>query len=168
MRRLPAGYHIIGGLSIAYALVMGGCVVLWIGLAFNEYGPLSETVLWMLAGTFMLAPLPLLLGGVLLLSSKAAMLRTASWTLGIAGVLLLLKSYAVRLAVVELLRNPKLRDPLAAAVDYGSVLFVIVPAAIWGSVVLVTGYLLQRRLRRDLQAEVPRKGSEGEKGTQVD
>jgi hypothetical protein len=156
----------IGGLSIAYALVMGACVALWTRLPGQDYRPISETVLWMLAGTFVLAPLPLLLGGALLLSGKAAMLRTASWALGIAGVLLLLKAFAVTLAVGEGLRKSK--DPLDVPVFVAFVPFIIMPAAIWGGVVLVTGYLLERRLRREHQAEVPKKGGEGENGTQLD
>jgi hypothetical protein len=140
MAPLPAGYRIVGGLSIAYALVMAGFLAL--GVFGSGPPPLRNAVDVLVAVTFVLTPLPLLLAGFLLCSSQAAT-RATAWLLFIAGLLLLAKAAAVTLAVHQALTHP---TSSTAGLAVLLVPVIIMPASMWGVVVLFTGVFLGRRL----------------------
>jgi hypothetical protein len=138
MEALPPAYRFVGVLSAVYALVMGAFLALIIAVPLTPAQ--MDAVKWLAAGTFVLSPLALLLGGVLLFTKTTATLRAARWVLAFAGLLLLVKAFVVTCVIVEEYRKPD-----------GSLILIwvpilVMPAPIWGVVVLLTSFFLARRL----------------------
>ena len=141
MEALPSGYRLVGGLSAVYAVAMGAFLALIV--ADPHASAPRDAVEWLGAGTFVLSPLALLLGGVLLFTKSTATLRAASWVLAFAGLLLLVKAFVVTCVIVEEFRHP--------TSSTGSLILILVPmivmpASIWAVVVLLTSFFLARRL----------------------
>jgi hypothetical protein len=141
MEPLPAGYRTVGGLSLAYALIMAGFITL--AVLGSGIPPMKDPADWFVALTLVVTPLPLLVGGFLLCSNQAAP-RATAWILFIAGLLLLLKAFAVTVLVHQALTHPK---GSTAGLAVLLVPAIIMPASIWGTVVLFAGVLLERRVR---------------------
>src|SRR6516162_2084067 len=124
------GFRVVAGLSNIYAMVMGGFVVL---IFSNPKSAPRDEYDWLMAVTFVLTPLPLLIGGVLVFSKNLTAVRAGSWLLGIAGLLLLAKAFVVSLAVIHELRHP---SSSTGALIIFLVPMIVMPASIWGIVVL--------------------------------
>lgn len=146
---LPAGYRVVGGLSIAYALVMTAFLVFV--AAASEKLPAPAGVLdWLTAAAFILAPVCLLLGGCALFARSPGVLRGASAALVAAAAVLLLKAGVVTAGVVQELRAPTSSTGVLVVFN---IPLVIMPASIWAVAVLVTGIALGRRLRGDRRGD---------------
>jgi hypothetical protein len=145
MHKLPARYRTVGGLSIAYATLMAVFLVFSVSnMPLTGAPKLQHAVDWLVVGAFVLTPLPLLLGGFRLCSKKAAT-RETTWLLFIAGLLLLLKAFALTLALYQELAHT--HSGTAGLGAFVALTFIIMPASIWGVVVLFTAALLDLRLR---------------------
>ncbi len=141
MDSLPAGYKLVGGLSLGYSFIMAGFLAL--SISSGSATSLTDAVDILVAAMFVLTPAPLFLAGFLLCFSQTAG-RLTVWTLLIAGLLLLAKAAAVTLLVLQALTRPTSSTSVLALV---LVPVFIMPASIWGVVVLLTVNLLRNRIR---------------------
>ncbi len=154
---VPTGCRVVGALSLVYALAMLG----WLGLmgtsiasdADRNRVEMSPADVLMI-GAFILTPLPVLVGGTLLLIT-AARSRVTTGIVSVAGLLLLLKAMATTFWVVQTFAHPKgALAPLAAVI---AVPVFIMPSSIWAVVMISTAIGLHRRIAKgdivDIRAE---------------
>jgi hypothetical protein len=143
METLPGGYRIVGTSCIAYTLFMGyWLVAAVIDLRLHP----QDVVQWLSAVAFFLSTLAVLYGGYLLLTKQGTALHAAPGVLYVAGILLLWN--AIMLMIVL---GGKIRTGTSPTAKLMTAYLMLVMGGIlyiWVLVVLLTGILLARRLRR--------------------
>jgi hypothetical protein len=146
--RLPAGYLVVGGLSIFFALGMGSNAVrIGISVLAGQTPAPTTFVEWAMAAAFILPPLPLLVGGILLFAKTHRKLYVARVALLLSSAILLLTAALVIFTIVEDFKHST-RSDTAYGLAFAVCIAIAGPALIWALVVLATGIMLGRRLRQ--------------------
>lgn len=140
MPALSKGYRVAGGLSVAYAILMGA---FWSFFVAAEGWPAPQGGLdWLVVAVLALTPLSLLLGGGLLLARSPSAWRAAGPVLLASAAMLFVKAAAVTAATVQELRHPTSSTGALVALN---IPLMIMPASIWGVVAGAVGLRLSRR-----------------------
>src|SRR5262249_42711825 len=88
---LPVGYRVVGGISVAYAALMGLVLVLFASAALNQSPP-RGALDWLGIAAFVLSPVALFTSGCLLFARSEPALRRGAWASMIAAAVLLCKA----------------------------------------------------------------------------
>jgi hypothetical protein len=146
--RLPAGYLVVGGLSIFFALSLASnAIKIGIGILMGKTPAPATLVEWAMAAPFILPPLPLLVGGVLLFAKTPQKWNAARVALLLSSAIFLLAAALVVFSGVDSYQHSNGSDTAGGLAMAVTVAFAG-PALIWAAVVLVTGIKLGRRLRQ--------------------
>jgi hypothetical protein len=149
--RLPTAYLVVGGLSIFFALgVAKNAITIGIGILLGKSPAPATPAEWAWAAAFILPPLPLLVGGILLFAKTPPKLSVARVALLLSSAILLLTAAFLILSIVGDFEH-NTRSETAGGLALAVMVAIAGPALIWAVVVLVTGIMLGRRLRQSSQ-----------------
>jgi hypothetical protein len=140
---LPVGYRVVGGISVAYAVLMGLVLVLVASAALNQSPP-RGALDWLGIAAFVLSPVALFTSGCLLFARREPALRLSAWASMIAAAVLLCKAGLVSLATVQELQHPTSSTGVLVIFN---IPLIIMPASMWAVIVFATGVNLVRRIR---------------------
>jgi hypothetical protein len=143
---IPAGYRVVGWISMAYAALLG----VYLGfLVSNAGGRVPRVpVVQLVLAAFLLPPAVLFASACLLLTRGQTALRVGVWVSIAAGPFLLLGAILASLMTLGLSSTEGRIWGVFPA--WGTIPLIIMPTSIWALIVLITGVTLGRRLRRQL------------------
>lgn len=140
---LTTGYRVVGGLIVAYGLLMFAFVFRIVATSPASWDLPGSPLEWVLVVSFLLHPIALLVGGALLYTRSPACLRAAVVALIVAGVLLLAQAAHL---VVGTARDYE-TGPGWSEVVVVNILAGVLPAVAFAALAIATAGRLGSQLR---------------------
>jgi hypothetical protein len=161
MGKLPAGYRVVGGISVAYGALLGLLLVTILAAALEPLppgvvaGPWSTSnPYWLrnwldLIAGWVLPPVALLLSGCLLFTRGQTALRSAAWASIVTAAVLLLQAGFLSMKAAQRIQLERSYPSFFAGDGpmWWAIPLFVIPPLIWAVVLFATGLRLRRRLR---------------------